>query len=99
MKCKELTLQLQRNNEPVTLMPYVQFGFHLTFYVTDETLQTGSLSMNLEGITPEDMEIFNVPYHTAKQLRHFKFALVFALNHLVSGQHLVAQVSIHSALH
>ncbi|CAG5116526.1 unnamed protein product [Candidula unifasciata] len=55
-------------------------------------VQAGKEAPNFEDLNP-DVEIFSVNYHTAKQLRHFKFALVYILNHLVSSQHLVSQLA------
>ncbi|XP_059178279.1 HEAT repeat-containing protein 1-like [Physella acuta] len=58
-----------------------------------QVLQLDKASLNLEDMSVEEMEIFSVPYHSAKQLRHFKFATVFAVHHLVGSQHLVAQMA------
>ncbi|BFY99516.1 hypothetical protein BsWGS_02556 [Bradybaena similaris] len=54
--------------------------------------QTDREAPNFEDLN-QDVEIFSVTYHTAKQLRHFKFGLVYILNHLVSSQHLISQLS------
>ncbi|GFN81361.1 heat repeat-containing protein 1 [Plakobranchus ocellatus] len=56
-------------------------------------LQKPKPSSNLEDMSAEDMAIFSVPSHSPKQLRHFKFATVFAFNHLITSQHIVAQLS------
>ncbi|XP_035827945.1 HEAT repeat-containing protein 1 [Aplysia californica] len=49
--------------------------------------------VSLEEMGPEDLEMFSVSQHSAKQLRHFKFAALYALRELVAGQHFVAQMS------
>ncbi|GFR92021.1 HEAT repeat-containing protein 1-like [Elysia marginata] len=78
----------------------VAFQEVLTYVLTlpDEKAQGAPLrksksSSNLEDMTAEDMAIFSVASHTPKQLRHFKFASVFALNQLLTSQHVVAQLS------
>ncbi|RUS79382.1 hypothetical protein EGW08_012842 [Elysia chlorotica] len=56
-------------------------------------LQIPKSSSKLEDMSAEDMAIFSVASHTPKHLRHFKFASVYALNQLMAGPYVVAQLS------
>ncbi|KAH9508113.1 hypothetical protein Btru_054745 [Bulinus truncatus] len=60
--------------------------------VGTQVLKFTKESLSLEHMSTEDMEIFSIPHHSAKQLRHFKFASVYALNEFICSQHLVAQM-------
>ncbi|XP_013080450.2 HEAT repeat-containing protein 1-like [Biomphalaria glabrata] len=59
-----------------------------------QVLQFNKESLSLEDMSSEDMEIFSISHHSAKQLRHFKFATVYALNEFICSQHLVAQMAV-----
>ena len=48
--------------------------------------------LDLTRLSPEDMQVFSVAQHSAKQLRHFKFAAVYALKELLTQHSTVAQV-------
>ena len=51
-----------------------------------------TLPASLGKLKKEDTEIFNVKYHTAKQLRHFKYESVQILVALFTSTKFMAQV-------
>ncbi|XP_048255630.1 HEAT repeat-containing protein 1-like [Haliotis rufescens] len=59
----------------------------------DTVIKAKSVPQSLGSLKKEDSEIFSVPFHTAKQLRHFKYAGVHLFVALLSHQQFVSQVA------
>nr|KAG5705320.1 hypothetical protein BaRGS_010771 [Batillaria attramentaria] len=48
---------------------------------------------SLVDASAEECDIFSLAYHTAKQLRHFKYATVYTLSHILSSGSFVGKLS------
>ena len=64
----------------------------LIFFSPEEPQKRKSIPQSLDKLKKEDVAIFSIASHSAKQLRHFKYATVHLLVSLFSGQDFMVQV-------
>ena len=64
----------------------------IIYMFAEEPQKRKSTPQSLDKLKKEDVAIFSVATHSAKQLRHFKYAAVHLLISLFSSQDFLAQV-------
>lgn len=62
-------------------------------FVDASTIRKSVMPISLGKLAVKDAEIFSVPFHSAKQMRHFKFSSLSFLATLLSGNKFIAQVT------